>query len=86
MRWDLGAPELCSNHVRCVPGKVPPHSGDAQSLHTARVTSGGDGRPTMDEIEEKKRIAEEEEEEKDRITPVSRSWTEGMLLVHRLKR
>jgi len=55
-------------------------------MHTARVKSGGDGLPTMDEIEEKKRIAEEEEEEKDRITPVSRSWTEGMLLVHRLKR
>ena len=65
---------------------VPPHSGDAQSMHTARVKTGGDGLPTMDEIDEKKRIAEEEEKEKDRITPVSRSWTEGMLLVHRLKR
>lgn len=50
---------------------MPPHSGDAQSMHTARVKSGGDGLPTMDEIDEKKRIAEEEEKEKDRITPVS---------------
>lgn len=31
-----------------------------------RVKSGGDGLPTMDEIEEKKRIAEEEEKEKER--------------------
>ena len=34
-------------------------------MHTARVKSGGDGLPTMDEIEEKKRIAEEEEKEKE---------------------
>lgn len=32
----------------------------------ARLTSGGDGEPTMDEMEEKKRIAEEEKKEKER--------------------
>ena len=53
---------------------------------SARVKSGGDGLPTMDEIEEKKRIAEEEEKEKDRKHRRSPSWTAGMLLVHRLKR
>lgn len=32
----------------------------------ARLNSGGDGEPTMDEMEEKKRIAEEEQKEKER--------------------
>ena len=32
---------------------------------SGRLTSGGDGEPTMDEMEEKKRIAEEEKKEKE---------------------
>ena len=41
---------------------------------SGRLTSGGDGEPTMDEMEEKKRIAEEEKKEKEPETINYTPW------------